>query len=61
MITYLYICIYGKIVDFGESDKMTKKCGKVDKSNIYKFIVIFHSLLTKELHQTKHILSFSKF
>ena len=31
--TYIYIYIYGEMVGFGESDKMIKVSGKVDKSN----------------------------
>ena len=27
--------IYGEIIDFGESDKIIKICGKMDKSNTY--------------------------
>ena len=33
MYVYIYIC--GEMVDFGESDKMIKISGKVDKSNTY--------------------------
>ena len=32
---YIYIYIYGEMVDFGNSDKMIKVSGKVDKSNTY--------------------------
>ena len=32
---YIYIYIYGEIVNFVESDKMIKISEKVDKSNIY--------------------------
>ena len=42
------------MVDFGESDKMIKISGKVDKS-------IFRSLLIEKLHQTKHFCIFLHF
>ena len=32
---YIYIYIYRESVDFGESDKIVKISGKVDKSNTY--------------------------
>ena len=32
----IYLKIYGEMVDFGESDKMIKVSGKMDKSNTYK-------------------------
>ena len=32
---YIYIYIYGEMLDFSESDKMIKISGKVDKSNTY--------------------------
>ena len=35
---YIYIYIYGEIVDFGESDKIIKTIGKVDKSSTYNGI-----------------------
>ena len=35
MCVYIYIYIYIEMVDFGESDKMIKIRGKVDKSNTY--------------------------
>ena len=34
MQKYIYIYIYGEMIDFGESDKMIKISEKVDKSNI---------------------------
>ena len=37
----LYIYIYGDMVDFGESDKMIKISGKVDKPNTYNGFSIF--------------------
>ena len=33
---YIYIYIYGEMVHFGESDKMIKISGKMDKSDPYK-------------------------
>ena len=33
--THTHIYIYGEIVDFGESDKMIKISGRVDKSSTY--------------------------
>ena len=47
------------MVDFGESDKMIKISGKVDKSD-RKGLVIFRSSFTNLL-MTKHFLSFSRF
>ena len=41
------------MVDFGESDKMIKINGKVDKSDTTGLLVIFRSLFT-ELRQTKY-------
>ena len=38
---------------------MIKISGKVDKSNTMALMAIFRSLLTEELHQTKHFLIFS--
>ena len=35
MYVYLYIYVCLEIVDFGLSDKMIKRSGKVDKSNYY--------------------------
>ena len=43
------------MVDSGESDKMIKISGKIDKSDAYKglVVVIFHSLF-QEFLETKH-------
>ena len=35
-LLYIYIYIYGEMVYFGESDKMIKISGKVNKLNPYK-------------------------
>ena len=44
------------MVDFSESDKTIKICGKVDKSNTYKgLLVIFRSLFTKERNITSKL------
>ena len=32
---YIYLSIYGEMVGFGESDKMIKISGKVNKSDSY--------------------------
>ena len=48
------------MVNFGESNKMIKIRGKVDKSNTMGLMVIFCSLLTED-HQAKHFWHFSTF
>ena len=44
------------MVDFGKSDKMIKISGKVDKPALTmdSAILIFRSLLKKELHQNEN-------
>ena len=46
---YIYIYIYVEMIDCGESDKMMKISGKMDKSNTYKclVVVIFHSFIPR--------------
>ena len=42
------------MVDFGEFDKMIKVSGEVDNQTLtMSLVVIFCSLLTEEVHQTK--------
>ena len=60
---FLQQYIYGEMVDFGESDKMVKISGKVDKLNVYNgFSSNILLFILKELLQTKHsFFSFSTF
>ena len=42
------------MVAFGQSDKIIKIIGKVNKSNTYNGFNVNISFLTDERHQTKH-------
>ena len=49
---YIYIYIYTEMVDFGESGKMIKISGKVDKSNTYngfRCYILFFILEPEEI------------
>ena len=47
---------------FGESDKMIKSVENwINQTLTMGLVVIFHSLLIEELHQTKYFLCFSTF
>ena len=45
---YIYICIFGERVDFGESDKIIKISGKMDKSDTYTEFSTLKKFLNKE-------------
>ena len=48
-IMYIYIYIYGEIVDFGKSDKIMKISGKVNKPTLTTdSAMMFHSLFKKK-------------
>ena len=50
---YIYTHIHGEMVDFGETDKMIKISGKMDKSDSYKEFSIDISFFIQEFLQTK--------
>ena len=45
---YICICIYGEMVDFGESNKIIKISGKMDKSNTYNSFRSYISFVIQE-------------
>ena len=49
------------MIYFGESGKMIRISGKVDKTHTTGLVVIFRSLFKEELLQIKFFLSFSTF
>ena len=50
----VYVCVCREMVDFGKSDKMIKISGKVNKPTLTTDLVIFRSLLERELHQNEN-------
>ena len=39
------VCVCVEMIDYGESDKMIKMSGKIDKSNTYKGLIVVQTFL----------------
>ena len=60
-IDFIYIYIYSEEVDLGESDKIIKVIGKMNKLDTFKGVSTDISLFIQEFLQTKHFLIISAY